>query len=334
MPPDRNAPSGTSATMRRATASRSSASRPSTASSSPDRLPAFEAVARHLGGVPIAMLPRLAASVQGDHVPRPNLERVPVDAARRVHVAVTEVFGEGGPIDGRPPVRVRAEALGLGGEQQPPRGARPVERLDAQAVADEMQPARVAVPQCEGEHADAPADRPCDTPGGAGFEQHLGVGLPPERYAGRFELRPELRGSCRPRRCRRSRARRLADTMGWRPRGERSTMERRRCPSAIPAAGSDHSPASSGPRDSTSFAMSRATRRSSSPSRAPPRSSRKPASPHTPGRSRTSQVGGPDDRGRPPGRPRPPALAPPLQPPTGQRPSSPPAPHRALVFNH
>ena len=56
-----------------------------------------------------------------------------------------------------------------------------------------MQPARGAIPQRDGEHADTPAERPFDSPGGAGFEQHLGVGLAPERYAGRFEPRAQPR---------------------------------------------------------------------------------------------------------------------------------------------
>ena len=56
-----------------------------------------------------------------------------------------------------------------------------------------MQPARGAIPQRDGEHADTPAERPFDSPDGAGFEQHLGVGLAPERYAGRFEPRAQPR---------------------------------------------------------------------------------------------------------------------------------------------
>ena len=69
------------------------------------------------------------------------------------------------------------ERLDLGGEDDLLAGLREVERLDADAVADEPELAGLRVPQRKGEHAGQPADEAVEAPVRVAVHEHLGVGM-------------------------------------------------------------------------------------------------------------------------------------------------------------
>ena len=91
------------------------------------------------------------------------------------------------------------DRLDLGSEEQPVAGHRPVERLDAEAVAREQQPPPRRVPDREREHAAQVLDARV-APLLVGVDDRLGVGARPVAMAGRFEPRADDLRGCRSRR--------------------------------------------------------------------------------------------------------------------------------------
>ena len=77
------------------------------------------------------------------------------------------------------------------GEAQPPVGRREVERLDAEAVAAEDDPAGLPLVDREGEHAVEARDE-IGAEGVIGLQQHLGIALREERVAARLEFGAEF----------------------------------------------------------------------------------------------------------------------------------------------
>ena len=69
------------------------------------------------------------------------------------------------------------QRLDLGGEDDVLTRLREVERLDADAVADEPQLAGLRVPQRQGEHAGQPAQEAVETPVRVAVHEHFGVGM-------------------------------------------------------------------------------------------------------------------------------------------------------------
>jgi hypothetical protein len=100
---------------------------------------------------------------------------------RRGHVVETSEEGERLPVDLAPEGRVTGQRLQFGAEQEG--GIRPralpavIKRLLAEAVAGEDQRFLLAVPQRQGEHADAVLQGLFDAPGLDRGEQGLGIGM-------------------------------------------------------------------------------------------------------------------------------------------------------------
>src|SRR6185437_1110519 len=76
-------------------------------------------------------------------------------------------------------------------EDQPRAALLPIERLDAEPVAHEIEHALLPVPHRQSEHADEPRDRRLDAPLRDALDDHLGVALAAEAPARGFELRAE-----------------------------------------------------------------------------------------------------------------------------------------------
>ena len=154
MPPDRNAPSGTSAIMRRRTASRSSAS-PSAIISSSDGARArgqrrFDDGARP----PVRLDVRVARRAEARHVAGRQLGDAAIDRRRRRDARQAQQRGHGVAIDRRRAARIGAQALQLGAEDPGAvGGAAVVERLLAEPIADEPQHPLARVPHRHREHA-------------------------------------------------------------------------------------------------------------------------------------------------------------------------------------
>ena len=173
---------GTSASMRRPTASRSRVSSWSTASSSPvesgSAPPAASASATvqyaNRLGQPAQPGELLEADLQASA--RGELGDAAVDRPRCRHVPVTEIRSQRGPVDlSREPGR-RPQRLQLRREHQRVAADPVVERLFTQRVAGEVQDTFLAVPQGKREHAVGPAQG-LGRPEACGeLEQHLGVG--------------------------------------------------------------------------------------------------------------------------------------------------------------
>ncbi len=87
----------------------------------------------------------------------------------------------------------RLERLQLGGEHDAPVLPSPIERLDAEPVAHQAEPALLAVEHGEGEHADQALDGRAHAPCGDRLDDDLRIGVAPEAAAERFKLGPELR---------------------------------------------------------------------------------------------------------------------------------------------
>jgi len=81
---------------------------------------------------------------------------------------------ERGPVERSGDQRVAEQRLRLGREQEQPVAVPVVERLLAQPIAGEEEPARGVVPDGEGEHADEPLDA-CLAVDSVGVQDHLGV---------------------------------------------------------------------------------------------------------------------------------------------------------------
>ncbi len=195
MPPERNAPSGTSAIMRRRTASARAASRASAASSSvpvngsarPGGDGVFEAPEGARRGLDAA-----AAAPDGEHVAGANLLDALIDRARRRHVAHPQVVGEGVAVDLGAEGRVGGEGAQFRAEEEDAALRAAVERLDAEAVAREVERARLAVPERECEHPDEAFEAGLEPPRLEGSEHDLGVRVPAKAVAARFERAREV----------------------------------------------------------------------------------------------------------------------------------------------
>ena len=171
IPPESRAPTGTSATVRAPTAS--------------DRrvlhdLDCLGIVAQGAGAgmlrqwrrwptntAPVRAGARVAS--QPRHMiraPGPELGQAPVDAARSRDAAEAEVTRHGVAVDPRFERREGVERLQLRSERED--GTRPavVERLLAESVPREVQPALAPVPGGEGEHALYPLQRAARGPSG------------------------------------------------------------------------------------------------------------------------------------------------------------------------
>ena len=101
---------------------------------------------------------------------------------------------EAGLVHLRHELCVAEESLRLGGEEQQRAAPVPVERLDAEAVAHEVDGLRVEVDEREGEHAVHPLDHAVDAVLPVEVEQHLGVGPATEAVAARFEVDEVVEG--------------------------------------------------------------------------------------------------------------------------------------------
>ena len=114
--------------------------------------------------------------------------------SRSRHVAKAQERRERVAIELRRPARVGAQRLELGTEQQPAVELGPVERLDAEPVADEVERPFAAVPQHDREHADQAIDGRFDAPDCGSLDNDLGVAMSAEAPSGGFEFRPHFVG--------------------------------------------------------------------------------------------------------------------------------------------
>ena len=110
---------------------------------------------------------------------------------RRHHRVERHVVGKPDRIDARVHVARRDERRQGGGEAQALAVLHVVERLDAEAVAGEHEPARVPLVDGEGEHA-VEALRRVVPPGVPGLEDHFGVARGEEPVALGLELGAQL----------------------------------------------------------------------------------------------------------------------------------------------
>ena len=101
----------------------------------------------------------LAVGLDADAGSRRKLVDAAIDRMRRRHIGEAEIRGERVEIDLGAPLGQRLERLQLGGEHHAPVLPAPIERLDAEPVAHQAEPALLAVEHGEGEHADQAARR-------------------------------------------------------------------------------------------------------------------------------------------------------------------------------
>ena len=192
MPPDKKAPSGTSAVICRPTASRSRTSRPSTAAVSPMIETIGLGRRNDLRRIPIARNLRLALRAVHEKLSGLELVDAAVDAVRGRHVPPAHVGAKALPVDLRRPAIVGAQCLQLRAEHEQAAESRPVERLDADPIARQVQRSRLPIPRGEGEHAVEPLQRRRHTPMGAGLDQHLAVRLPAKHSSRGGQLEAQL----------------------------------------------------------------------------------------------------------------------------------------------
>jgi hypothetical protein len=85
-----------------------------------------------------------------------------------------------------------SKRLQFGTEDKARSEHRPIEGLDAQAIADERQAAGLAIPQRDREHPRQSTDGAVDTPANAGFQKDFGVRMAAPGYfvAGLLKLTP------------------------------------------------------------------------------------------------------------------------------------------------
>ena len=247
MPPDRNAPSGTSAIMRRPTASCSSVSNCSVSSASLPSSGLKHAVARHGAGVPEARNLRFALPRQRQDRAGFELVNALIDRMRRRNVIVPHERGDGVAVDARRPARMRAQRFEFRAEQKQFAELCPIQRLDAEPIANERQRPLAPVPQRDREHADHALERRLDAVYGERFQYDFGVGMTAEFTPARGKLGGDrlvtiylaVVGDDKSL---------IGGDHRLMPAGERSMIESRRWISAVPASGSRQMPWSSGPR--------------------------------------------------------------------------------------
>ncbi len=147
-PPERNTPTGTSATRRFATAASSSATNSRAASSQPAT---GRRIVRRRGQLPVAAQPQ-AALVEHGHVRGGKLAHAAQDAGRGGNVLAGEVLHQRLGIELARRASVRDQRLELGAEDHPRAPGEVVERLLAQAIAREDELAHAGVPERQREH--------------------------------------------------------------------------------------------------------------------------------------------------------------------------------------
>ena len=187
-PPDSSTPTGTSATIRRRTASRSAsrvASRQSRAF-----IPAYS------GGARVRAASRRARSwcrpADGADGGRRQLAHAGQDGPRRRHHRVERhVVVQRDRVERGVDVAGGQQRGQRGGEAQPARRLGQVQRLDAQPVAGQGEHAGVAVGHGEGEHAQEVVDA-VGAPAVERLDQHLGVGGGEEPVAVALQLVAQL----------------------------------------------------------------------------------------------------------------------------------------------
>ena len=200
-PPERNAPSGTSATMRRRTASVSRASRPSTASHVVYTVSGLSTRPGHVIEPPVGLDHRCGVLADVQKTSRRELEHVSIDRMRTRDVVVSHIGGERPSIELRRPAGVRAKRLQLRAEDEQSVEQSPVERLDAEAIAHEPQPALPDVPEGHGEHADETPDRDLYTPLPTGLDDDLRIRVTRKAPSGGLQLGSQLMRVVNLRRC-------------------------------------------------------------------------------------------------------------------------------------
>ena len=166
MPPERKAPSGTSATIcssiaSPSTASRASVARPRSAAgnaSAPSQV--TRCFARYVPCRPVGLLHRrFVPGAETQHRSRLDLECLTIDRVRRRYICVTHVERQGVAVDLRLPGRIGVQGLEFRGEAQASADMAVVERLLADAIARELQDPRRAIPHGKREHADRTPQR-------------------------------------------------------------------------------------------------------------------------------------------------------------------------------
>ena len=182
MPPERNAPYGTSLTIRILTAVSSSPGEGGDGIGDRPVDGRRKAVGRGIEARlrQRAMLPqRIAAGHQ--------LADAREESMRGRNIAVEQIVGDRGAVEGGMHIPKGQQCLDLRTEKQLLPVLIYVERLLAELIAGQHQPAAGMIPQSEGEHAAQPRHA-IRAPFDIGIEQHFGVGLGAEAMALSFEL--------------------------------------------------------------------------------------------------------------------------------------------------
>jgi hypothetical protein len=181
------------------------------------------------------------------------------------------------PVDLSGKRRMLAEGFQFRGEQEAIAAPAIVQRLDSDRIPGQGQATGLPIPDGQCEHAVQVSQCIGHAPLGDRFQQYLGVRVTAKAVSQRLESLPQ-------------RAKIVefpvvdkdvpphADSMGWCPRGDRSNMDRRRCPKASSPDSFIQYPTSSGPRcASRAVIRARVARRSS---RSRSANSMKPVIPH------------------------------------------------------
>ena len=118
---------------------------------------------------------------------RRQLVDAAIDRVRRRHIAEAQIGGEGVAVECDRPRAIGAQRLQLGAEQEHPVELAPIERLDAEPVADEVEHPLAPVPQRHREHTEQPLDGRRHPPFGGTLDNDLGVAVAAEPAPDRFE---------------------------------------------------------------------------------------------------------------------------------------------------
>ena len=105
-----------------------------------------------------------------------ELFHLPEDRARRRYAQIAQIGGDRTGVDGQREPSGRAQRFELGRKRKCAVLLRPVQRLDAEPVAHEVERARGAVESREGEQAVRALKRAIDAEAGDRLDQHLRVG--------------------------------------------------------------------------------------------------------------------------------------------------------------
>ena len=172
MPPERNAPRGTSDTMRLPTASARRRSSPFRCFLHGSLESVLESRLHRFVQTPICFGTRIRqrSNIDTQDPSRPQLANFPENRERRRDVVEPHERADRILIDRAAEIRVRPECGDFRREQEPVRRGAVVERLDPQAVPNQVKAAVRAIPYREGEHADDAPHSGLDAPDSAGLE--------------------------------------------------------------------------------------------------------------------------------------------------------------------